>query len=73
MDETMSKLDSYFEGLKARGEKMPRLNNCEAPSYVAIAKAAGIDYECFKSKQYKDRIKLALNDIGLEPIRSSEN
>lgn len=64
MDETIKKLDSYFGELKAKGSKVPRHNSRKRPHFKAISAASGIEYRKLFTEPYRQRIDLAVKEIG---------
>ena len=64
VDETMNKLELYLDGLRARGEKLPKCVFQERPHFRAISAASGVDFGFLLSQPYKQRITLAIQEIG---------
>lgn len=72
MDERMEQLDSYFEMLNARGEKIPRHIGHENPHFRMISAAAGVDFRYVIKEPYRQRVMLAIHEIGLAPQEGTE-
>jgi hypothetical protein len=70
-DEMLSRLDSYLVGLKSRGEKLPTWKEAQKPHFKVISAAAGINYGFLLAQAGKQRISLAVQEIGLMPINGS--
>jgi hypothetical protein len=68
MDEVMDKLEKYFKRLEKQGATVPSCANQKKPNFSAISAAAGIDLRFLTDQRYKNRIALAVEEIGLPPI-----
>lgn len=71
IDEKAHELDSYFDVLAKRGEKVPTRSYERMPSFRAISAASGIDLKYLSSEPLKQRINLAVNEIGLMPFEGT--
>src|SRR5947209_433085 len=67
MDGLMVQLDGYFDGLKAQGAKIPTWAFSDRPNFRAISAASGVDLSYLRSEPYRQRIVLAVHEIGLVP------
>jgi ribosome-binding protein aMBF1 (putative translation factor) len=65
MDERMQQLETYFEALKTRGEKLPKQVGQQAPHFRAVSAASGIDFQYVIKEPYRQRVLLAAEKIGL--------
>lgn len=72
MDERMQRLDSFIETLKAQGQKLPNHVGQDAPHFRMIAAAAGIDFRYLIKEPYRQRVMLAVQEVGLTPKEGTE-
>lgn len=72
MDELMIQLDGYFDGLKARGAKLPVRSVGNKPHFHAISAASGIPFSILRTEPYSQRIILATREIGLAPREGTQ-
>jgi hypothetical protein len=66
VDQIMNKLDAYLGQLKENGMKLPRHADCRKPHFRAICAAANIDFKFITEQRYKNRIALAVEEIGFD-------
>jgi hypothetical protein len=64
-DGKMSRLEEYFNELRTRGERLPAQFDQRKPNFRAISAASGIDYKYLRARPFKQRITLAVKEIGL--------
>lgn len=69
MEEFMDRLEAYLGGLRERGENLPTLSKRKQPSFRAISAASGIAYKHTKTMPFRQRIDLAVQEIGLGVAR----
>lgn len=67
MEEARRKLESYLDDLKRRGESLPSLPSADRPNFRAISAAAGLNYKHLYHRDCKQRISLAVRELGLSP------
>lgn len=65
--EMRDRLDSYVAELKTRGEKLPTWKCRQKPNFRAISATTGIDYHFLFTPAGRQRITLAVQEIGLTP------
>jgi hypothetical protein len=71
-EEMLSRLDTYLIGLKSRGEKLPTWRAAQKPHFKVISAAANVDYSFLFAQAGKQRISLAVQEIGLLPVNGSQ-
>lgn len=67
MDEVMNRLEAYFARLEKQGAKVPSSWERKKPHFRAISAAAGVNFRFLLEQRYKNRIALAVEEIGLDP------
>jgi hypothetical protein len=72
MDERMQRLDSYFKTLKAQRQKLPNRVDQDAPHFRMISAAADIDFRYLIKEPYRQRVMLAVKEIGLTSKEGTE-
>jgi hypothetical protein len=65
MDEIMSTLQGYFDGLKSRGAKLPAWSLKDKPHFRAISAASGVPLSYLRQEPYHQKILLASREIGV--------
>jgi hypothetical protein len=71
MDELMIQLNGYFDGLKAQGVKIPTWTFSNRPNFRAISAASGVNLRYLRVEPYRQRVVLAVQEIGLTPHEGS--
>jgi integrase/transcriptional regulator with XRE-family HTH domain len=71
-DEMLSRLDTYLVGLKCRGEKLPTWRAAQKPHIKVISAAANVAYSFLLAQAGKQRISLAVQEIGLMRAKGSQ-
>jgi hypothetical protein len=66
MDEVMNKLDAYVARLRKQGMKLPTHLCKKIPHFGAISAASGVDLKFFTEQRYRNRISLAVDEVGVE-------
>src|ERR1051326_5828183 len=69
--EKLKKFDEYLDGLKTRGECLPRHISQMRPNFRAISAASGVGYKYLCTRPFKQRIRLAVKEIGLDSREES--
>lgn len=67
VDKGIQQLETYFETLKTKGERLPRQGNKKAPHFRTISAVSGIDFGYLIREPYRQRVLLAAEEIGLTP------
>lgn len=66
MDIKLGKLDTYFQRLRTAGEKVPSQIEEAKPHFARISAASGVSRTFLMSSQGRDRITLAVEELGLD-------
>lgn len=72
VDSIMQMLDGYFESLSSRGERLPSHKGKESPHFRAISAASGIDFKYLIKEPYRQRVILAVQEVGLIPQEGTQ-
>jgi hypothetical protein len=72
MDERMQQLESYIGTLKTKGEYLPSQADKEKPNFRSISAAAGINLNYLIKEPYRQRVMLAVQEIGVTPKEGTE-
>lgn len=67
--EAMDKLESYLNDLATRKSKIPSRDSGEKPNFSAVAAKSGVSYSYLLTQPFKQRINLAVQEIGLAPAQ----
>ena len=72
MDAEYAKIDAYIENLKRCGKKVPSDSKGDRPHLIRISAASGVSRRLLVSPRVRRRIKLAVDEIGLEVNRGTD-
>jgi transcriptional regulator with XRE-family HTH domain len=71
MDTDASKLDTYFEKLRATETKVPCHGGARRPNFVRISAASGVSRKFLVAPEGRRRITLAVEELGLDSKHGS--
>jgi hypothetical protein len=69
--EKLKMFEEYLNELKTRGERLPTRVSDMKPNFRAISAASGVGYKYLCTHPFRQRITLAVKEIGLTPPETS--